>query len=74
MRHWLKELRLRKKMTQSQVAEGVGVTTQHYNYIENGERNPSPEIAKKIADILGFKKHWYKLFDNDASPCKEAAT
>lgn len=74
MRHWLKELRLRKKMTQSQVAQNVGITTQHYNYIENGERNPSPEIAKKIAVILGFKKHWYKLFDNEVPVPEEAAT
>jgi transcriptional regulator with XRE-family HTH domain len=50
----LKELRLKKNLDQKDVAEIVGITPQFYSYIEAGERRPSPEKAKKIAEILGF--------------------
>lgn len=74
MRHWLKMLRLRKEMTQSQVAQLAGITTQHYSFIEHGERNPSPTIAKRIAKALGFEDKWYTLLDTDIPAGKAVAT
>ncbi|MFV0497461.1 MAG: helix-turn-helix transcriptional regulator [Candidatus Fimivivens sp.] len=42
-----------KCMTQSDVAEAIGISRAHYTNIEKGNRRPSPEIAQKIGDILG---------------------
>lgn len=41
-------------MKQIEVAAAVGITQQMYWMIENGERRPSVETAKKIAAVLGF--------------------
>ena len=51
---WLKHIRIDADMTQIEVAEKVGITQQMYWMIENGERRPSVETAKKIAAVLGF--------------------
>lgn len=45
-----------------QVAKQIGVSQQMYNYIENGKRNPSPKLAKKIADVLNFS--WTKFYED----------
>ena len=60
MRDWLKKIRQDRKMTQGDVARLVGITSQYYCFIENGQRRPSPQAAIKIASVLGFKE-WYKL-------------
>lgn len=54
MRKWLKEKRESNKMTQKEVAESVGFSRQGYSQIEGGARRPSPEKAKKIAEVLDF--------------------
>ena len=41
-------------MTQKQVAELSGVSRTTITEIENGNSNPSVDLAKKIADALGF--------------------
>lgn len=48
----LKELREKKKLTQAQVAEKVGITQQAYSYIEKGISNPSLETALRISEVL----------------------
>lgn len=59
---WLKDNRREKGMTGAVVAEKVGVTQQFYNFIENGKRRPSVEVAKRIAAVLGFD--WTKFFED----------
>ncbi len=54
MRTWLKEKRENKKYTQTSFAKEIEISLQHYNYIENGKRRPTPEVAQKIADVLEF--------------------
>lgn len=61
--NWLKEQRLKYGFTQQRTANLVGITVQYYNCIENGRRRPSPRIAKKIANILGFSSTWYILLE-----------
>ena len=46
-RHKLRELR--GKRSQSTVARELGITRQMLSAIESGERNPSLELANKIA-------------------------
>lgn len=48
----LTELRIRKGMLGSDLAKGVGITRQGIYGIESGRSNPSPLLAKKIAEIL----------------------
>ena len=69
--HWVKSARAEKRLSQSALADLVGVTEQYIYYIEAGERRPSVESAKKIANALGFA--WTKFFpDEDAENREEA--
>lgn len=47
--------KFRANRTQKEMADLVGITTSHYGFIENGERQPSLKVAKKIADIYNRK-------------------
>jgi len=47
-----KKVRLEKKLTQKQVAEGIGVAEQQYQYYEYGKRIPSAMILCKLADYF----------------------
>ena len=60
IRKWLKDIRAKKNMTQSQVAESCNISTSYYSLIENGERNVPVKTAKKIAKTLRFK--WAKFY------------
>lgn len=51
MRTWLKDARGEK--TQKEIAIACGISQQMYNFIENGHRRPSPELAQKLGDFLG---------------------
>lgn len=72
MREWLKELRWKRNMTQTDVASTAGISTAMYCYIESGQRRPSPETARAIARVLGFKA-WYALLDPMENACSETA-
>lgn len=50
----VKEKRLEKNLTQLELANLVGVTPKYIGFIENGERNPSLQVAQKIANVLGY--------------------
>lgn len=54
MTNMLLQLREEKKMTQDDVAKKAGIARPYYTMIEQGKRRPSPEVAKKIANVLGF--------------------
>jgi len=45
----------RKKagLSQGEIARRVGVSRQFYSMVENGVKNPSLEVAFRIADVLG---------------------
>ncbi|MDF2505601.1 helix-turn-helix transcriptional regulator [Clostridium sp.] len=60
----LKQLRGNK--SQKEIADKVGITTSHYGFIENGERQPSLKVAKKIADVFD-KKIEEIFFDNSSN-------
>ena len=53
-RHWLKQIRETKGLEQKDIALKINKTQACYSYIENGNRNPSVELAQKIADVLDF--------------------
>jgi len=61
--NWLLENRQEQKMTQSEIAKKSFITQAHYANIENGKRRPSPEVAKAIAEVLGF--HWTRFYEEE---------
>ena len=61
MRAWLVEKR--GERTQAQVAAASGISQNFYSCIENGDRRPSVETAKRVADCLGFD--WTLFFTED---------
>lgn len=58
---WLRDLRTEAGMTQDEVAAKACISRGSYANIENGERRPSVEVAKRIAAVLGFE--WTRFFE-----------
>lgn len=65
MRTWLKEIRDSKGLTQEQVAILSNISRSHYTHIEQGNKTPSVEVAKRISKALGFD--WVIFFNNKSS-------
>ncbi|KXT83509.1 transcriptional regulator, Cro/CI family [Streptococcus oralis] len=59
----LKELRLKKGLTQTELGEKVGVKQSTFTNWENGKREPSFENLIKLADLLDVSLDW--LFGRD---------
>lgn len=51
----IRRLRENKKMQQKSLAEKAGITQSMLSQIEKGIKNPSLQVGKEIADILGCK-------------------
>lgn len=61
----LKQLRNNNKLLQSDIAEILEISTSFYSAIETGARNPTINLAKKIADL--FEVSIEELFFNNKS-------
>ena len=59
----LKTIRKKKSLSQRKVAELAYISQNHYSNIELGRRRPSPDVAKRIASVLGFPDEWYRLLE-----------
>lgn len=51
----LREIREEKHLTQVDVAEGAGISTNHYAQIERGESNPTIGTLENILRVLKTK-------------------
>ncbi len=51
----LAELREKNKLTQEDMALKLGISRSYYGHIENGVRNPTYGLAKRIANIFNVK-------------------
>ena len=60
-RDWLIKKRKAKKISQEELALKCDVSQVTIARIETGERRPSPELSKKIADVLNFS--WTKFYE-----------
>ena len=59
----LKEARLIRGLTISQLAEKIGISKQAISQFERGEHNPKPETMMAIINTLGFPRNFfYKEF------------
>lgn len=54
--------RKKRKLTQKQMAEQIGISDRAYRRLECGISLPSYEVLKKIEDILGLKSPHRRLF------------
>lgn len=68
MREWLIALRKAKKLTQTQLAEEVGISPSYVTLIETGKRRVPVWTAKKIAAALGFE--WQRFYEDDKSDAR----
>lgn len=65
MREWLVELRNKKGLTQEDVAIKSDVARAYITQIETGDRRPSVQVAKRIAEAVGFD--WTIFFETDSN-------
>jgi len=61
MRDWLKIKRQDLGLSCGEVAKKIGISRQYYSMIELGNRRPTPEVAKRIAAVIGID--WARFFD-----------
>lgn len=52
MRMNLKVARIRKNLTQEEIANMIGITRKTYREIEKGKQNPRFETMKKLSKVL----------------------
>ena len=57
MREWLVAIREKKRLSQKDVSEKVGISQPSYNNIEHGipGKGPSVSTAKKISEVLNYR-------------------
>lgn len=48
----LREIRMKRGLTQQKLADSIGVALRSYQCYETGSRNPSLELLVQIADVL----------------------
>ena len=68
---FLKSYRRNLGLTQEFVSKKAEISRAGYSMIETGRRRPSPDVAKRIATVLGFPDEWYRLLESN--PDKVAA-
>jgi len=66
MREVLKRERIKRHMTQKELADKAGISRVHYTQIENASnnKNPSLEVPIKIKQALNYKKDDLFLISN----------
>jgi len=59
----IKVQRAIKRITQTELAEGIGLTRQTIHCIESGKTNPKISVAARLAKFFGMEIA--ELFDNE---------
>ncbi|WP_236782031.1 helix-turn-helix transcriptional regulator [Aneurinibacillus thermoaerophilus] len=61
-------------MTQEEVAKAANIQRAYYTMIENGTRNPSVVVAKRIGAVLGVDwTYFFKHKSNETTHYKKTA-
>lgn len=71
-REWLEKIRNNIKKTHEEIAEAAGIERAYYTMIENGTRNPSVEVAKRIAAAMGFD--WTFFYNDQCNDLQHTGT
>ena len=56
----LRDARKSKRLTQTEVAESVGVSRSYYADVEHGRYNPSLKLMSKLAKLLNINLNFLK--------------
>ncbi len=48
----MRNYRIQHQMTQEELAEKLGVQAKHISFLENGRRNPGPELQRKMEELM----------------------
>ncbi|MEW6273738.1 MAG: helix-turn-helix transcriptional regulator [Bacillota bacterium] len=56
----LRQIRSELGLTQTQLAQKVGIRPQHINGIERGAKIPSDQLVKNISRELGIREEWLR--------------
>ena len=59
------ELRREKRMSQSELAEAVGIRRETLSHLENGKYNPSLKLAMDIAKVFELSVEEIFRFEED---------
>lgn len=62
----IRELRIRKRLSQEQIALRAEITTAYLGQIERGEKNPTVKSVEQISNALGISLS--ELFSNQGAP------
>jgi len=65
MKTLIKEYRARKDMTQTDLADAVGVRRETIVFLEKGKYNPSLKLAHDVARVLGTRIDNLFIFEDD---------
>ena len=71
---WLREMLRSKSLRHKDVAQKAMISRAYFTQIVIGKRRPSPQIAKRIADVLGFGSEWYRLLEIETPENKKPAS
>ena len=69
-RKWLQNLL--NGLTHQEVADAAQIDRSYFTQIVNGKRSPSPQVAQKIAKVLGFADKWYRLLEKEDGTVEKA--
>jgi transcriptional regulator with XRE-family HTH domain len=69
----LSYLRTKKKKTQQEMADAIGVTRPAYTAYESGSRKPDYETLNKIVDVLETNADYLLGRTDDPSPTKSSS-
>lgn len=53
--------RIERNLSQQEVADATSISLSYYSLIERGKRRPSPEVAQRLAGVLGMPERWTEL-------------
>jgi transcriptional regulator with XRE-family HTH domain len=56
----LRQIRQETGLTQTQLAQKVGIRPQHINGIERGQKTPSDQLIRSISRELGIREEWLR--------------
>lgn len=62
---WLVDILHDKHLKHSDVADKAKINRSYFTQIINNRRRPSPDVAKRIATVLGFPDEWYRLLETN---------
>ena len=57
----LQELRIKRNMSQQELADAVGLSAGAISYYERGKREPSVDTIARMSEAMGYNLKWFLL-------------